>query len=552
MTTTTPPVPAVTGTHEVLNQPPPLVGHDVAADPALLAAVTREGAGWAVDDLHRLGRLAGGAEAQRWGDEANRYEPRLLTHDRYGHRVDEVDFHPSWHRLMDVAVAEGLAGAPWADQRPGAHVARAAGMYVWSQAEAGHSCPISMTYAVVPALRNAPELAAAYEPLLTSRVYDAGLRAPLGKRGLLAGMGMTEKQGGSDVRANTTTATAAGDGSYRLRGHKWFTSAPMCDVFLVLAQAPGGLSCFLVPRVLPDGTRNTFRIQRLKDKLGNRSNASSEPEFDDTVAWLVGEEGHGVRTIIEMVSMTRLDCVTGSASGMRAALVQAVHHARHRSAFGGPLAEKPLMRNVLADLAVESQAATVLAVRLAGAVDRAGRGDAGEQAFRRLAIAVGKYWVCKRQPAVVGEALECLGGNGYVEDSGLPRLYRDAPLNSIWEGSGNVQALDVLRALRREPDSLGAFFAEVDAAGGADRRLDEAAAGLRDMLTERADPEGQARRVVERMALVLQGSLLVRHAPAPVADAFCRSRLAGDAGLAFGTLPRGIDTAALVEQAVPV
>ncbi|GAB1691416.1 acyl-CoA dehydrogenase family protein [Krasilnikovia sp. M28-CT-15] len=552
MTTTTPPVPAVTATHEVLNQPPPLVDHDVAADPTLLAAVAREGAGWAAEDLHRLGRLAGGEQAQRWADEANRYEPRLLTHDRYGHRVDEVDFHPSWHRLLDVAVAEGLAGAPWADPRPGAHVARAAGLYVWSQAEAGHSCPVSMTYAVVPALRNAPELAAAYEPLLTSRVYDPGLRTPLGKRGLLAGMGMTEKQGGSDVRANTTTATAAGDGSYRLRGHKWFTSAPMCDVFLVLAQAPGGLSCFLVPRVLPDGTRNTFRIQRLKDKLGNRSNASSEPEFDDTVAWLVGDEGHGVRTIIEMVAMTRLDCVTGSASGMRAALVQAVHHARHRSAFGARLADKPLMRNVLADLAVESQAATVLAVRLAGAVDRAARGDAAEQAFRRLAIAVGKYWVCKRQPAVVGEALECLGGNGYVEESGLPRLYRDAPLNSIWEGSGNVQALDVLRALHREPDSLAAYFAEVDAAAGADRHLDAAAAGLRAMLAGREDPEGQARRVVERMALVLQGSLLVRHGPTAVADAFCRSRLAGDGGLAFGTLPRGIDTAALVEQAVPV
>ncbi|GAB1641074.1 acyl-CoA dehydrogenase family protein [Krasilnikovia sp. MM14-A1259] len=548
MTTTTS---EATATHEVLNQPPPLVGHDVAADPALLAAVGREGAGWAVADVHRLGRLAGGAEPQRWADEANRFEPRLLTHDRYGHRVDEVDFHPSWHRLMDVAVAEGLAGAPWVDPRPGAHVARAAGLYVWSQVEAGHSCPVSMTYAVVPALRNAPELAAAYEPLLTSRVYDPGLRAPLGKRGLLAGMGMTEKQGGSDVRANTTSAVPAVDGTYRLRGHKWFTSAPMCDLFLVLAQAPDGLSCFLVPRVLPDGTRNTFRIQRLKDKLGNRSNASSEPEFDGTVAWLVGEEGHGVRTIIEMVAMTRLDCVVGSASGMRGALVQAVHHARHRHAFGGPLADKPLMRNVLADLAVESEAATVLAVRLAGAVDRAMRGDAAEQAFRRLAIAVGKYWVCKRQPAVVGEALECLGGNGYVEESGLPRLYRDAPLNSIWEGSGNVQALDVLRALRREPDSLAAFFAEVDAAAGADRRLDEAAARLRDMLAARQDPEGQARRVVERMALVLQGSLLVRHAPEPVADAFCTSRLAGDSCLAFGTLPSGVHTAALVERAVP-
>ncbi|BCJ56507.1 DNA alkylation response protein [Actinoplanes sp. NBRC 14428] len=538
------------GTHEVVNQPPPLAGHDIAADAALLEAVEREGAGWAADDLHRLGKLGGGEEAQRWGDEANRHEPRLLTHDRYGHRTDEVDFHPSWHRLMDVAVAEGLAGTPWSDPRPGAHVARAAGLFVWGQVEAGHTCPISMTYAVLPALRHSPELSAAYGPLLASRAYDPGLRAPQTKRGLLAGMGMTEKQGGSDVRANSTTATPAGDGTYRLRGHKWFTSAPMCDLFLVLARAPAGLSCFLVPRVLPDGSRNTFRIQRLKDKLGNRSNASSEPEFEDTVAWPVGAEGDGIRTIIDMVAMTRLDCVTGSASGMRAALVQAVHHVRHRSAFGGPLIGKPLMRNVCADLAVETEAATALALRLAGAVDRGVRGNAAERAFSRLAVPIGKFWVCKRQPAVVGEALECLGGNGYVEDSGLPRLYRDAPLNSIWEGSGNVQALDVLRALRRDPGSLDAYRAEIDAAAGADRRLDEAAAGLTALLAA-DDPEPQARRIVERMALVLQGALLVRHAPHAVADAFCASRLAGDWGHTFGTLPAGVDTAALTDRALP-
>ena len=529
-------------THEVVNQPPPFAGHDLAADPALLEAVDREGAGWAVDELHRLGRLGGTAEAQRWADEANRYEPRLVSHDRYGHRIDEVEFHPSWHQLMTVAVEAGLAASPWADTRPGAHVARAAGLFTWSQVEAGHSCPISMTYAVVPALRNSP-LAAAYEPLLVSRAYDPGLRAPLTKRGLLAGMGMTEKQGGSDVRANTTVAVEAGDGSYRLRGHKWFTSAPMCDLFLVLAQAPAGLSCFLVPRVLPDGERNTFRIQRLKDKLGNRSNASSEPEFDDTVAWLVGEEGQGVRTIIEMVAMTRLDCVTGSAAGMRAALAQAIHHTRHRRAFGALLADQPLMRNVLADLALESEAATVLAMRLAGAVDR------GESAFRRLAIAVGKYWVCKRQPGVVGEALECLGGNGYVEESTMPRLYRDAPLNSIWEGSGNVQALDAIRTMRRDPESVEAFLAETALAAGADRRLDEAAAGLKSLLV--APDPAQARRVLERMALVLQGSLLVRHAPAATADAFCAGRLGGDQGQAYGTLPPGVDTAALIERAAP-
>ncbi|MDX3234661.1 acyl-CoA dehydrogenase family protein [Streptomyces sp. ME03-5709C] len=535
-------------THEVTNQPPPLTGHDVADDVVLLEGVRREGAGWYVDDLHRLGRLAGSEQVQRWADEANRYGPVLRTHDRYGHRVDEVDFHPSYHALMEVALAEGLAGAPWADDRPGAHVARAAGFMVWSTAEAGHGCPVSMTYAVVPALRAAPDLAAVYEPLLTSRVYDPGLRAPAGKRGLLAGMGMTEKQGGTDVRANTTTAVEQPDGTWRLRGHKWFTSAPMNDLFLVLAQAPAGLSCFLVPRVLPDGSRNTFRIQRLKDKLGNRSNASGEPEFDDTVAWLVGAEGQGVRTIIEMVTMTRLDCVLGSASGIRAALAQAAHHVRHRSVSGARLIDQPLMRNVIADLALESEAATTLALRVAGAVDRARRGDARERAFLRLATAVGKYWVCKRQPAAVAEALECLGGNGYDEASGMPRLYREAPLNGIWEGSGNVNALDVLRALTRGPDSLEAFRAEVEAAAGGDARLDEAWRQVRGELVLTEDAPLRARRLVERLALVLQGSLLVRYAPAAVADAFCASRLAGDRGLAFGTLPAGTDLAAVIER----
>jgi putative acyl-CoA dehydrogenase len=537
----------MTATHEVTNQPAPLVDHDVAQDLALLEGLRREGAAWHEEDLHRIGRRAGTAEAQRWGVEANDNEPVLHTHDRYGHRIDEVEFHPSWHRLMEVAVGEGLAAAPWADSRAGAHVARAAGFYTWSQVEGGHGCPISMTCAVIPALRLQPDLAASYEPLLTSRVYDPGLRTPTSKLGLLAGMGMTEKQGGSDVRANTTTATPAGDGTFLLRGHKWFTSAPMCDLFLVLAQAPQGLSCFLVPRVLPDGTRNTFRIQRLKDKLGNRSNASSEPEFDDTVAWLVGEEGRGVRTIIEMVSMTRLDCVIGSAALMRQALAQAVHHATHRSAFGGRLLDKPLMQNVLADLALESEASTTVMMRLAGAVDRAQAGDTQEQAFKRLAVAVGKYWVTKRAPVFAGEALECLGGNGYVEESGMPRLYREAPLNSVWEGSGNVNALDVLRAMAREPESVEAFFAEVALAD--DARITAAVSDLQKDLGE-AD-EVTARRLVERLALVLQGSLLIRHGPAAVADAFVASRLEGDWGNAFGTLPRGLDLAAIVERAAP-
>ncbi|MGW1668423.1 acyl-CoA dehydrogenase family protein [Streptomyces sp. NPDC002324] len=537
-------------THDVTNQPPPLVPYDASEDVALLEGLRREGAEWAEKDVRRLGLVAGGAEAQEWAEQANRYEPELRTHDRYGNRVDEVDFHPAWHHLMRTAVTEGLAGAAWADDRPGAHVARIAGALVWGHTEAGHTCPTSMTYAVVPALRRQPELAAVYEPLLTGREYDPGLGVPTGKRGLLAGMGMTEKQGGSDVRANTTAATASSEpGVYTLRGHKWFTSAPMCDLFLVLAQAPAGLTCFLVPRVLPDGSRNTFRIQRLKDKLGNRSNASSEPEFDGTVAWRVGPEGQGVKTIIEMVNCTRLDCVMGSAALMRRTLVEAGHHTRHRSAFGARLLDQPLMRNVLADLALESEAATALTLRLAGAADRSVRGDEGERMFRRIATGVGKYWVTKRGPAFAAEALECLGGNGYVEDSGMPRHYREAPLLSIWEGSGNVNALDVLRALTREPDTAEALFAELAPARGADARLDAAAARLKDAVRE-ADPSG-ARRLVERMALTLQAALLVRHAPPAVADAFCATRLGGEWGHTYGTLPGSADLDAILRRALP-
>ncbi|MFJ3415023.1 DNA alkylation response protein [Streptomyces sp. NPDC086082] len=537
-------------THDVTNQPPPLTPYDSSEDAALIEGLRREGAGWAEEDVRRLGRAAGSAEAQEWGDQANRHEPELRTHDRYGNRIDEVEFHPSWHRLMGVAVAEGLAGAPWTDERPGAHVARTARGLVWGHTEAGHGCPTSMTYAAVPALRATPELAAVYEPLLTSRVYDPVLRVPTEKRGLLAGMGMTEKQGGSDVRTNTTVATPTAEpGVYTLRGHKWFTSAPMCDVFLVLAQAPDGLSCFLVPRVLPDGSRNTFRIQRLKDKLGNRSNASSEPEFDGTVAWLVGPEGRGVKTIIEMVNCTRLDCVMMSATLMRKTLVEAGHHARHRSAFGARLLEQPLMRNVLADLALESEAATTLTLRLAGAADRSVRGDDAESAFRRIATAVGKFWVTKRGPAFTAEALECLGGNGYVEDSGMPRHYREAPLLSIWEGSGNVNALDVLRALTREPGTAEALFAELALAQGADARLDASVSRLKDELNQAT--ETSARRLVEHMALTLQASLLVRHAPAAVADAFCATRLAGDWGHSFGTLPDSADLDTILTRALP-
>jgi putative acyl-CoA dehydrogenase len=543
-------------THEVTNQPPPLEGYDVfGADVVLAEATEREGAGWATDDLHALGLLAGSPEAIGWGFDANRYPPELRSHDRYGHRIDEVAYHPAYHELLRVAVGHGLHGAPWAVDQPGAHVARAAGFVVWSQVEAGHGCPVSMTYSVVPALRTRPDLAAEWEPRLVARAYDPRSVPAREKPGALAGMGMTEKQGGSDVRANTTRAEpveGSGDRVYALTGHKWFCSAPMSDMFLMLAQAPGGLSCFLVPRWLPDAERNAgLRLVRLKDKLGNRSNASSEIELDGAVAWLVGEEGRGVRTIIDMVTHTRLDCVLGATATMRQATAQALHHAAYRHAFGAALADQPLMRNVLADLAIESEAATVTALRLARAFDEANRGDETADAFRRLATAVGKYWVCKRQPTHVGEALECLGGNGYVEESIMPRLFRESPLNGIWEGSGNVICLDVLRAVAREPVALEVFLHEIEEARGADERLDAATARIRAELADVYGIEGRARRVVELMALALQASLLVRHGHPAVADAFCVTRLGHDGGLALGTLPPGTDVGTIVERSRP-
>jgi putative acyl-CoA dehydrogenase len=534
-------------THEVTNQVPPLAGHDpIAGDTALAEACLRHSDAATLASLADLGRVAGSEQAQEWGRVANENPPKLRTHDRYGHRVDEVEFHPYWHELMRTAVEHGLAGAPWEAANIGdqhAHVRRAVGYVGWTQVEMGHACPTTMTYAAVPALRRTPELAARYEPGLTATSYQFGLAEPTGKAGLIAGMGMTEKQGGSDVRANTTRAVAQPDGSYRLTGHKWFTSAPMSDLFLVLAQLEEGVSCFLVPRVLPDGSRNVFRLQRLKDKLGDRSNASSEVEFDGTTGWLVGEPGRGVPAIIEMVNSTRLDCVLGSAATVRAALTQAIHHAGHRRAFGALLTDQPLMQNVLADLAVESEAATALAIRLAAAV------DAGESAFLRLAGAAAKFWVCKRTPGVVAEAMEVLGGNGYVEESGLPRLYRQSPLNSIWEGSGNVIALDVLRAMGRSSDTLAAVTAEIELARGADPRFDDA---VKRLSTELGDPDQlplRARRIAGLLALCLQGSLLLRHAPQAVADAFCASRLGGDWGAVLGTLPAGTAAAEIIGRA---
>ena len=540
-------------THEVLNQPPPLEGYNLfEQDRALVEALEREGAGWARERVSELGRIAGG-EPLTWGVQANTCTPVLHTHDRYGRRIDEVEYHPAWHNLMRLAVQHELHALPWRTPRPGAHVARAALFFTLSQAEAGHGCPISMTFSSVPALRAQPEVAAEWVPRLLSTAYDPRMRPAAEKTGALCGMAMTEKQGGSDVRANSSRATplsGSGPGAeYAITGHKWFCSAPMCDVFLTLAYTDKGLSCFVLPRWLPDGTRNRVAVQRLKDKLGNRSNASSEIEFDGAWARMVGDEGHGVRTIIEMVNHTRLDCVMGSASGMRQAVAQATHHAAYRSAFGKRLVEQPLMQNVLADLCIESEAATAAMMRLARGYDDAHA--TGERHFPRLATAVIKYWVCKRQPPVVAEALECLGGNGTVEESILPRLYREAPINGVWEGSGNVICLDVLRAMAREPESVDAFFAEIDRARGGDARLDRSVDALRDALTDLGDIEQRARRLVEQMALVLQASLLVRHGDPVVAGAFCASRLGGDRGLAFGTLPRGTNCAHIIERARP-
>lgn len=539
-------------THEVFNQAPPLQDYNVfTADTALVEAARREGASWAEAELVELGELAGSPQSIAWGFEANEHPPVLHTHDRFGNRIDEVAYHPAYHELLTVAVGHGLHASPWADERPGAHVARAAKLIVWSQVDGGHTCPISMTYSVVPALRHQPDLAADWEPKLFSRTYDPAFAPATRKHGAIFGMAMTEKQGGSDVRANTTRAepVGAGDGEYLLTGHKWFCSAPMSDAFLVLAYAPGGLSCFLVPRWRPDGTRNEIRVQRLKDKLGDRSNASSEVEYEGAWARLVGDEGAGVRTIIEMVNHTRLDCVLGSTAGMRQGVAQALHHSAHRAVFGKRLVDQPLMANVLADLAVEAEAATVAALRLARAYDT--DDDEHERLLKRLATPVVKYWVCKRAPAHAAEALECLGGNGFVEASGLPRLYRQSPLNGIWEGSGNVICLDVLRAMARSPESVDAFFAEVRAGAGADARLDHAIARIEKELADLDGVEGRARRLVEIMALAFQGSLLVRYGDPSVADAFCASRLDGDAGRAFGTLPPGVDTQAIVTRHAP-
>jgi putative acyl-CoA dehydrogenase len=542
-------------THSVENQPPPLAPYDAyATDLPLREALQREGGGWAEHDVAAYGLVTGG-ELMELGVLANENKPKFRPFDRYGHRTDFVEFHPSYHRIMEIGVAHGVPNFAWRhEDRPGAHVARAALAYLHTQPEQGTSCPLTMTYACVPALRHQPDLAQDWLPRITSTQYDAHFIPAWEKVGNTIGMGMTEKQGGSDVRANTTRAHPVGAGGpgqlYELVGHKWFFSAPMCDAFLVLAQTDAGISCFLMPRFAPDGTLNAIRIQRLKDKLGDWSNASSEVELQGALAWMVGEEGRGIATIIEMVALTRQDCLIGSSGIMRQALVQAIHHARHRRAFGKRLVEQPLMRNVLADLALESEAAVALSLRVARAIDASAR-DAHEAAFARIATAIGKYFVCKRCPPFVNEAQECLGGAGYVEESILPRLYRQAPLNSIWEGSGNIQCLDVLRALGKEPETAPAFFAELEAARGAHAAFDAEIGRLRVELDRRDALEARSRMQVERMALALQASLLLRAGNEHVAAAFCESRLGDAHGLCFGTLPASAPFDVLIDRAFP-
>jgi putative acyl-CoA dehydrogenase len=542
-------------THRVENQPPPLAPYDAyATDLPLREALVREGGGWAEDQVAAYGAIAG-SELMALGVAANAHKPVLRAFDRFGHRIDQVEFHPAYHRIMQLGVEHGVSGFAWRHaEHEGAHVARAALAYLHNQADQGTSCPLTMTYASVPSLQQQPELAREWLPRIINTAYDERAVPAWDKAGNTIGMGMTEKQGGSDVRANTTRATpvsGAGPGQlYELLGHKWFFSAPMSDAFLVLAQTDAGLSCFLLPRFAPDGTLNAIRIQRLKDKLGDWSNASAEVEFQGALAWMLGEPGRGVATILQMVALTRQDCVIGSASIMRQALVQAVHHARHRRAFGKPLAEQPLMRNVLADLALESEAATALALRIARAVDASPR-DEKEAALARIVTAVGKYWVCKRCPPFVNEAQECLGGNGYIEESILPRLYRQAPLNSIWEGSGNIQCLDVLRALAKEPASAEAFFAELESVRGGNDLLDAEIDQLHESLKGKPhDLETRSRRIVERMALALQASCLVRGGNVAIADAFCDSRLGRAHGNAFGTLAADAPFDSLLERAL--
>ncbi len=542
-------------THEVVNQPPALENYNLFdQDRALQEAVTREGAAAATADLKKFGALAGAAATIDLGFKANANKPAFHTHDRFGHRIDEVEFHPAYHQLMTIAMEHGLHSSPWTHPGAGAHVARAAKYFMHSQVEAAHGCPITMTFAAIPSIRQQPELARDWEQRILANTYDGRNVPDSQKTSVTIGMAMTEKQGGSDVRANSTKAFAVGaEGpgqAYELVGHKWFVSAPMCDAFLVLAQSRGGLSCFLMPRWRPDGSKNPWQIQRLKNKMGNVANASSEVELRGALAWMVGEEGRGVPTIIEMVAMTRFDCMIGSSAGMRQAVAQASHHCRHRSAFGARLSEQPLMQNVLADLALESEAALAYTMRIARALDN--QDQEHERLLTRLATPVGKYWICKRTPNHAYEAMECIGGSGVMEDCIMPRLFRESPVNAIWEGSGNVQCLDTLRALQKAPETLDVFFKEAAEARGADRRFDQFLNQLQQDFGNTSDIQYRARNLVDRMALAMQASLLLRHSDSAVADAFCASRLESGGGLNYGNLPSGTDAAAIIKRATPV
>jgi putative acyl-CoA dehydrogenase len=542
-------------THEVQNQPPALQDYNLyVQDAALREAVLREGAAWAQADLTAFGALTGSREVIELGFQANENKPVLYTHNNYGHRIDEVRFHPAYHRLMQISLENGLHSSHWSDPKPGAQVARAAKSYLMGQVEASHGCPITMTSAVIPSLREQPDIAALWAPKIMACAYDSRNVPVAQKQAVTIGMAMSEKQGGSDVRSNTLRAHALGTGgpgqAYELVGHKYFVSAPMCDAFLVLAQASGGLSCFLLPRWKRDGSKNPLQIQRLKNKMGNVANASCETELRGAYAQMIGPEGRGVATILKMVTMTRFDCMVGSSSGMRQAAAQVLHHCAHRSAFGKLLSNQPLMQNVLADLVIENEAALMLTMRLARALDHS---TENEKLLVRMGTAVGKYWICKRTPAHAYEAMECIGGSGVMEDCIMPRLFRESPVNSIWEGSGNVQCLDMLRAMHRNPGSMETYMAEVKEGRGADHHLDHYVAQLDRELADMSDIEYRARGVVEKMALALQGSLLVRHGNPAVADAFCASRLGAHAsGLTFGNLPRGVDCSGIIARATPV
>ncbi|WHI52127.1 acyl-CoA dehydrogenase family protein [Microbulbifer sp. MLAF003] len=538
-------------THTINNQVPPLTGHNLyAGDQALREAVHINGGHWAEEDLQRYGEVCGRPEMIERGYAANEFKPIFESHDRIGNRIDIVRYHPSYHQLMQLALSEGLHCSPWTDPRPGANVVRAAKNYLQCQLEAGHGCPVTMTFASIPSIQLNPIVAAEWAPKILSRGYDNSNRPYFEKSSLTIGMGMTEKQGGSDVRANTTTAIPLGDNVYELLGHKWFMSAPMCDGFLILAQAPGGLSCFLVPRWRPDGSKNPLEIQRLKVKAGNVSNASSEVEMRGAMGWLLGEEGRGVNAIIKMVAITRFDCMVGSSGGQRQAVVQAIYHASQRKAFGQKLIDHPLMRNVLADLQLEVEGSIALTMRMARAMDQ--EDQEHEKMLLRLGAAVGKYWICKRSPHHAYEAMECLGGNGVIENFITARLYRDAPINAIWEGSGNIQALDVLRAITKTPSVVNHWLDEMAASTGKNNYFDKALDSLKKELADLDQFEYRARAIVDQMAVTMQAHLLIQSGDKAVSSAFILSRLEGKSGHSTGSLPRGVDIEQLLTRGNPL